>query len=63
MIVLPLAKEYIISQDFYVDENLQAWYNKCSYSVTVKLIDRANDVTIYNSKPSKASKVYLILKI
>lgn len=46
MSVLPLAKEYIISQDFYVNENLQAWYNKCSYSVIVKLIDRANDVTI-----------------
>lgn len=26
MSVLPLAKEYIISQAFYVDENLQAWY-------------------------------------
>eukprot|EP00105_Crassostrea_gigas_P039197 XP_019923345.1 PREDICTED: uncharacterized protein LOC105329631 isoform X2 [Crassostrea gigas] len=47
MSVLPLAKEYIISQAFYVDENLQAWgyfNNKWQTYLTQKgLLDGRRD--------------------
>lgn len=50
MSVFFLVKEYIILQVFYVDENLQVWYEMQLFSVIVKLIGRVNDVFIIVNK-------------